>query len=60
MNNYDFGKLLSPLRFEQITRDLLSEKYGAFESFAAGRDNGIDYRYSESNDNVLIVQCKKV
>jgi len=59
MNNYDFGKLLSPLRFEQITRDLLSEKYGVFENFAEGRDNGKDFRYSDSNDNILIVQCKR-
>jgi len=58
-NNYDFGDLLSPLRFEQITRDLLSEKYGIFETFAEGKDNGKDFRYSDSNDNILIVQCKR-
>lgn len=60
MNNYNFGELLSPLRFEQISRDLLSGHYGVvFENFAEGVDKGIDFRYSKSEDNVLIVQCKR-
>lgn len=60
MNNYNFGELLSPLRFEQISRDLLSEEYGVvFENFAEGKDGGIDFRYSKSKNNVLIVQCKR-
>jgi len=60
MNNYNFGELLSPLRFEQISRDLLSEREGVvFENFAEGIDKGIDFRYSKSKDSVLIVQCKR-
>ncbi|OJY82385.1 MAG: hypothetical protein BGP13_22170 [Sphingobacteriales bacterium 40-81] len=58
MNNYDFG-ILSPLRFEQLVRDLLKEKYGIFENFAEGKDGGIDFRYSHSEKKILIVQCKK-
>ena len=59
MNNYNFVELLSPLRFEQLTRDLLSNTYGVFENFAEGRDEGIDFRYSQSNGKILIVQCKR-
>ncbi|MCE5321677.1 MAG: restriction endonuclease, partial [Bacteroidales bacterium] len=59
MNNYNFAELLSPLRFEQISRDLLRSQYGIFENFAEGKDNGTDFRYSESENNILIVQCKR-
>lgn len=59
MNNYNFSELLSPLRFEQISRDLLSSQYGIFENFAEGKDKGSDFRYSESKNNILIVQCKR-
>ncbi len=58
MNDYDFG-ILSPLRFEQLVRDLLSHKYGTFENFAEGKDGGIDFRCSHSKTKILIVQCKK-
>jgi hypothetical protein len=59
MNNYDFARLLSPLRFEQLSRDLLRGQYGEFENFAEGKDGGIDFRYSQANGKILIVQCKK-
>lgn len=59
MNNYNFGELLSPVRFEQLTRDLLSNKYGVFENFAEGKDEAIDFRRSQSNNKILIVQCKR-
>lgn len=58
MNNYNFG-ILSPLRFEQLARDLLKEKYGNFENFAEGKDGGIDFRYSYLKKKILVVQCKK-
>jgi SpoVK/Ycf46/Vps4 family AAA+-type ATPase len=58
MNNYNF-ETLSPLRFEQLVRDLLKEKYGDFENFAEGKDEGIDFRYSYLEKKILIVQCKK-
>jgi ATPase family associated with various cellular activities (AAA). len=59
MNNYNFAELLSPLRFEQISRDLLRSQYGIFENFAEGKDMGADFRYSESKNYILIVQCKR-
>ena len=59
MNNYNFAELLSPLRFEQISRDLLRSHHGIFENFAEGKDMGIDFRYSKSKNNILIVQCKR-
>lgn len=58
MNNYAF-EILSPIRFEQLVRDLLRVKYGDFENFAEGKDGGIDFRYSQSNGKILIIQCKK-
>jgi hypothetical protein len=59
MNNYNFSELLSPLRFEQISRDLLKNQYGIFENFAEGKDKGVDFRIYESKNNILIVQCKR-
>lgn len=57
MPNYDF-RSLSPHDFEQLSRDLLQEALGVrLESFTAGRDSGIDFRYRTKAEN-LIVQCK--
>ena len=55
---YDF-KTLSPIDFELLSRDLSQEELGIrFESFKAGRDEGIDFRYCPSKDNLTIIQCK--
>jgi len=55
---YDF-KLLSDYDFEILSKDLLEKKLGYdLESFAKGRDNGIDLRYSGVQKNELIIQCK--
>lgn len=59
MNNYDFG-ILSPLRFEQLVRDLLKEKYGIFENFAEGKDGGIDFRYSHSEKKYSLFNVKNI
>lgn len=57
MPSYDF-KQLSPHDFEQLTRDLLQARDGViFESFKAGRDQGVDFRHSRGNGNI-VVQCK--
>lgn len=60
MNNYDFN-ILSPDEFEELTKDLLSAEHGVvYESFASGRDGGIDLRYSHQKDQTTtIVQCKR-
>ena len=60
MNNYDF-LVLSPSEFEELSRDLL-QKYlqVQFESFADGKDGGIDLRCIQSNtDEKIIVQAKR-
>jgi hypothetical protein len=58
MPHYDF-KLLSPIDFECLSRDLLQEELKVrLENFKVGQDKGIDLRYSESKTGNLIVQCK--
>ncbi|MGL5839917.1 MAG: restriction endonuclease [Sphingorhabdus sp.] len=54
---YDFQSL-SPLDFEELVRDLLQAEWGKrLESFGPGRDQGIDLRYLNGPDNI-IVQAK--
>jgi hypothetical protein len=56
---YDF-KMLSDYDFELLTRDLLQKVLQCrLESFKKGRDNGIDLRYSCTNNiNDIVIQCK--
>lgn len=57
MAEYDF-RSLSPHDFELLCRDLLQRVLRVrLESFSAGRDSGIDFRYRTDSAN-LIVQCK--
>ena len=50
MLDYDF-KILQPSEFECFSRDLLQAREGIFiESFADGRDKGIDLRFAYSKD----------
>jgi hypothetical protein len=57
MPDYDFHTI-SPVDFEELTRDLLQARDGiVFQSFKVGRDRGIDLRYSSDCEN-RIVQCK--
>lgn len=58
MAQYDF-RSLSPIDFEILVRDLLQEELGVtLESFKAGKDLGIDFRYCRDTHSTLIVQCK--
>lgn len=58
MAGYDFLSL-SPADFEELARDLLQAELGIrLESFATGRDRGIDLRCARPADSSLIVQCK--
>ena len=59
MQDYDFN-ILSPSEFECFTRDLLqaSEKI-RIESFADGRDGGIDLRFAYDSTKKCIIQCKR-
>lgn len=57
MSNHDFHQL-SPLDFEGLVRDLLqAELKIRLESFAPGRDGGIDFRFSRAGQTI-IVQAK--
>ena len=59
MLDYDF-KILQPSEFECFSRDLLQAREDVFiESFADGRDKGIDLRFAYSKDKTCIVQCKR-
>lgn len=56
--SYDF-KSLSPLDFEELSRDLLQKELGiVLESFKSGPDQGIDHRHYYSAEKYLVVQCK--
>lgn len=59
MTNYDFSTL-NDKEFEQIARDLLNAQFDLkLQSFKAGRDKGIDLRYSTpENNNAIVVQVK--
>lgn len=61
MTNYDFQTILSPLDFEYLVRDLISEELGIkLTAFAEGKDSGIDLRHSKGEKENVIVQCKRV
>jgi hypothetical protein len=55
---YTFSSL-SPLDFELLVRDLLQTELGVrLESFASGRDRGVDLRYTRDRSSGLVVQVK--
>ena len=59
MPDYDF-RILQPSEFECFSRDLLQARENIFiESFADGRDKGIDLRFAYNNDHTCIIQCKR-
>lgn len=59
MLDYDF-RILQPSEFECFSRDLLQAREKIFiESFADGRDKGIDLRFAYSKEKTCIVQCKR-
>ncbi len=59
MTDYDF-RVLQPSEFECFSRDLLQSRENIFiESFADGRDKGVDLRFAYNKDKTCIVQCKR-
>jgi len=57
MPEYDFNTL-SPIDFENLSRDLIQKEFGVLlESFAPGKDQGIDFRGFISSQK-SIIQCK--
>lgn len=60
MANYDFNNLLSPIDFEHLVRDVLSEDLNIeLQEFSEGRDGGVDLRIAKSKNNKIVVQCKR-
>lgn len=60
MNTYDFQKIFSPMEFQDFARDMLQVREGVvFESFAEGRDLGIDNRYISPEGDCWILQAKR-
>ena len=58
MSRYDF-RSLSNQDFEELARDLLQAEWNvALEAFKAGRDRGIDLRYTPADGSKTIIQCK--
>lgn len=58
MPNYDF-KNLSPHDFEILCRDLLNRHLSVrFQTFSAGRDQGVDLKYVTTDGGSWIAQCK--
>ncbi len=58
MTSYDF-RVLSPIDFEGLVRDLLQKELSVtLESFKAGKDLGIDFRFTTDESKTLVVQCK--
>ncbi|MEK5485973.1 MULTISPECIES: nSTAND3 domain-containing NTPase [Lysinibacillus] len=59
MSEYDF-LVLSSDEFELFCKDILEIELGIkLENFKTGKDGGIDLRHAPSDDDVLIVQCKR-
>ncbi|MDN4707985.1 restriction endonuclease [Vibrio parahaemolyticus] len=49
---------LSPLDFEELCRDIASQKMGlSFSAFGPGPDGGIDGRHSTAEGDIIL-QCK--
>lgn len=58
MADYDFASL-SPIDFERVVRDLLQKELDlTLETFALGRDKGIDLRHLATESGDLVGQCK--
>lgn len=59
MADYNF-QLLQPTEFENLARDILQVKEGIYiQSYADGKDRGIDFRYSTNKDKNIVVQVKR-
>jgi hypothetical protein len=58
MPDYDF-RTLSPVDFEHFARDILNADLGLqLQSYAAGRDQGIDLREVSADGMLIVGQCK--
>lgn len=61
MSDYDFYRIFEPLEFQDFARDMVQVKTGLlFESFAEGRDLGIDGRCVLQDGRTVIFQAKRL
>lgn len=61
MSSYDFNVVFSPLEFQDFARDILQiREKKIFESFAEGKDEGIDGRYIAEDGESIILQAKRL
>ena len=61
MSSYDFNVVFSPLEFQDFARDILQiREKKIFESFAEGKDEGIDGRYITEDGESIILQAKRL
>lgn len=59
MADYDFYNIFEPLEFQDFARDMVQRREGVtFESFARGKDLGIDGRCVLKDGSVIIFQAK--
>ncbi len=61
MTNYDFNNAFSPAEFQDFARDMIQIREGILiESFAEGRDLGIDGRHVRADGYTIIIQAKRL
>ena len=61
MKSYDFNTSFSPPEFQNFARDMVQIKENIFiESFAEGRDMGIDGRFVAEDGYTIIFQAKQL
>ena len=59
--SYDFYHAFSPTEFQNFARDIIQIKeHIILESFAEGRDLGIDGRYVAKDGYTIIFQAKRI
>ena len=61
MKSYDFNNSFSPGEFQDFARDIVQIKENIFlESFAEGRDMGLDGRSVANDGYTIIFQAKRL
>lgn len=61
MSDYDFHRIFEPMEFQNFARDIIQKKEDiVLESFAEGRDRGIDGRYVRDDGYTIIFQAKRM
>ena len=60
MKSYEYSSIFTPQEFQNFARDIIQIKENKFiESFAEGKDGGIDGRFIDQEGNITILQVKR-